>query len=328
MTEQPAEQTPATPQPESAPPSSIADHAAQFGPQAVHEDDPAEDAPAEPLTPIRPVDQQKRDQGKFAEGRRPLKAKDAVERINQLTGRAKTAEEKLAAAEVELSRLRTQHAPPAAIAKAEAKVEQAQPAAERTTKAGGFAEPEPSEDDPKFEGDYGKYLRAAAAWEGRKAYHEARAAEQAQAARAQQTKTMDQRLTAAQAKYPDFDAAASRVFARIPPQSALEAWIFAHKHGDDVLYYFDQHQQDLDAILRMPTPLEQFEAVTLLSQRIASPQRSEAGTTGSASPRNVIVLPPRPPNPVRTEAQRASEDPPTDGSLSIAEHAKHFAKRR
>ena len=102
-------------------PTSIESHKAAFGPNADKQVEiDAEPEPASDLKPIRPVDQQKREQGKFAEGRQRMKAKDAVERINQLTGRAKTAEEKLAAAETELTQLRSQRAAPQQIARAEA----------------------------------------------------------------------------------------------------------------------------------------------------------------------------------------------------------------
>lgn len=315
------------------PTGSIADHAKQYGPQAKkpEAEPPEKEAkpPAEPLAPIRPVDRQNREEGKFTAGTKRLKAKDAVDRINQLTGRAKTAEEKLAVTAAELAHLRAARAPQAEIRHAEHRVERAEA---RTAAAAGFPEPEPQENDAKFTGDYGTYLRAAAAWDGRKAYWEAQQAErQAQAQRhveeaQQQTlRSWSGRVSAAKAKYQDFEAVAFGP-TRIPAGSTPDAWIMEHKAGADVLYFLQSHPQELDSLLGMPV-LEQVEYLTLLSQRLLSPQDAQAGSTGSAAaPAQAIVLPPKPPNPVRTSgAQRASDSPPpTDGSLSIAEHAKQF----
>jgi hypothetical protein len=317
-------------QPES---TSVADHAKQFGPQA---DKSEPEAAGQALKPIRPVDQQRRDQGKFAEGKQRLKAKDAVERINQLTGRAKTAEEKLAAAEAELATLRTQRAAPATIAKAEQRVERAEAKVEGASagKASTFSEAEPDEADPKFGGDYGKYLRALAGWEGRKAYHDEKHADAQRAEEAKRVESERQvarqwseRVAAAKTKYADFESVAFGP-TLIAPDSLVDRWIMEHKSGADVLYYLQSHRQELESLLAKPV-LEQVEDLALLSQRLLSPQRQQAGTTGSAAAPQSIVLPPRPPNPVRTEAPRASDGPPPlDGSLSIAEHAKHFGKAR
>jgi len=314
---------------------SIADHAKQFGPQATKAPAQAQAATPEELKPIRPVDRQNRDQGKFAEGTRRIKAKDAVERINQLTGRAKTAEEEntrlkgeLDTAKRELATAR-QIGTQAQVTRAEAKVERAEARVEK--QATGFAEPEPQEDDPKFGGDYGKYLRAAAGWEGRKAYWEAQQAERSaaderrvQESHQQTLKSWSGRVSAAKEKHPDFERVAFGP-TRIPAGSAVDAFIMEDDSGAEVLYHLQTHPEELDSLLGMPV-LGQLKTLALLSQRLLSPQDAQAGSTGSVvAPTPTVVLPPKPPNPVRTEAQRASDSPPpTDGSLSIAEHAKQF----
>lgn len=333
MSEQVLEQTVSDEAPAQEAPISIAEHAAQFGPGADRESDLGEDDGGESDPPLRmphPSDQQRRDQGKFTEGKRRMRAKDAVSRIGELTGRAKSAEERAQALEAELQALRNggprpQAAPGALPAQTQAPARQ-EP--QRTAPAAQDAEPK--EDDPSFDGDYGKYLSAHARWAARDEYRKQRAAEQLAAQRTEKTQAMHKRLEVAREKYPDFDPTVNAAFQRVPQGSAIEAWIFQHKLGDDVLYYFGKQPQELDAILRLPTALEQFEAVTLLSQRFASSPSGQAGTTRAAAGRNPVVLPPKPPTLVRTEAQRVSDGPPpTDGSLSIAEHLKAFgpAKR-
>lgn len=313
-------------------PLSVMEHAAQFSPEAQQAQ--ANETPEEKAEREHHSAEQRRDKanGQFREGKQRHRAKsqqagpEDAPRIQQLTARAKAAEEKLTAAETELARLRTQHASPAQIAKAEAKVEQAQTST--------FSEPEPTEDDPKFAGDYGKFLRAAAAWEGRKAYADAQTAERQQRERTSQEtaqretlKSWAGRVDAAKTKYSDFEAVAYAPTI-IPPGSVIDAWIMEHKAGADVLYYLQSptHRQELESLLMKPV-LEQAEDLSLLSQRLLSPPSTAAGQTGSA-PGRVVVLPPKPPNPVRTEAQRASDTPPPmDGSLSVAEHRKHFGPK-
>ena len=317
-----SETSPPAPQPA----LSVAEHAKAYGPGgtgAAPEDADASDAPPHHSA------QQKRekDTGKFDTGKSRHRAESAkarpedVPRIQALTGRAKSAEERVASLEAEVERLKAVRAPAAQVAQAEAKVEQAQPVAKPT-------DAEPTEDDPAYGGDYGKYLDARQDWRVQRAIAAYKAEQAADAAKSTAQKTVAERVAAARARYQDFDTVADRVMGKIPPKSAVESWVFSHTYGDDVLYYFDSHPDELDAILRMPTALDQFEAVTLLAQRFrASPQSSQAGTTGSVAGRPLKDLPPKPPNPVRTEAQRVSESAPTDGTLSIMKHAKAFARR-
>lgn len=320
-TEQPVEQIIAD-TPESA--LSITDHAKQFGPQAERD----EDEPVDPLKPIRPVDQQKREQGKFAEGKTRLKASDAVKRINELTSRAKTAEEKLTSAERELATLRAQGGSKTEIKQAEQKVERAEAKVEATT----FNEPEPTEDDPKFENDYAKYLRAAAAWEGRKAYHDEKASERAAQEQAQKDaseresiKSWAGRVETAKAKHADFDAVAFGP-TRIVEGSPIDAFIMEDELGPDVLYHLNQHPEIVDRLQGLPAVKQLRELVAIAME--LSPPVSVAGSTSAAPARTDIKHPPKPPTLVRTEAQAAKDaPPPTDGSLSLAEHRKHFGPK-
>lgn len=283
-----------------------------------------------------------KDSGEFREGKARHKAEsqkaspEDVPRIHQLTARAKTAEERAERAERELATLRSQGAPKQEIARAEAKVDAAEKAVGTT-----FTEPEPTEDDPKFAGDYGKYLRAVSGWEGRKAYHDAKQAEHAETEkrtedqrRQDANKTLTDRMVAATSRYPDFDEVAYAKPAPwlltngpVPEAKTLDAWIREHEAGPDVLYYFqsEKNRQELDSLLAKPV-IKQVDHLALLSQRLLPQSSSQAGVTGAAAGRtSSYVPPPKPPTPVRTEAQRTSGGPPpTDGSLGVLGHAKAF----
>jgi hypothetical protein len=335
----PAPETPApsTPEPE----LSVTDHAQAYSPTR------ADETPAEAEERRHHSAEQRREKetGKFAEGKMRHRAQsqkatpEDAPRIQQLTGRAKAAEERAQAAESELLRLRSQQAPPAQIARAEAKVEQTQAASQQ---ASGFRDPEPQEDDPAFANDYAKYLRAVAKWEGRKAQfewreQEAHVRQQARQIDAQQRElsAWGGRMTAAAQKYPDFHERA--MLAPVPwldPQGnplphgvAIDAFIREDDNGGDVLYYLQTHPDERDALVRMPL-FRQVKQLALLAQRFeASPQSSQAGTTGSVAGPRLVVAPPKPPNPVRTEAQRTgTAGPPTDGTLSVMSHAKAFKR--
>lgn len=323
-------------------PASISDHAKQFSPQAQKEaaaEATAGETAEQKAEREHHSAQQRRDKqtGEFAPGKtrhraqsQQAKPEDAP-RIQQLTARAKTAEERLGAAEAELARLRTQHAPAAQIATAERKVEQA------------GSDPEPNEDDPKYGGDYGKYLRDVTKWETRQAIREEKTAFQAQQdqqriddARTTTLRTFNERIVAAQEKYEDFNETLRWDAPWLSPAGqpyrgyeALHAFILEDDAGTDVLQYLRLHPNDVDAVMRVP-PLQQVKWLTLLGQRFASSPSEAAGSTRAAPGRSTVVtLPHRPPTLVRTEAQRAGDSPPpTDGSLSIDEHRKAFAPTR
>ena len=328
-------ETPAAPEA----PVSIADHAKQFSKEAQAEQAETGDD----LKPIRPVDQQKRSQdGTFAEGSRRMQKKEALKRINDLTGRAKTAEERfagaeerLARAEAELAQLRRQGGSPQQVAKAEQKVERADTAAQPRRVPPPPSDPEPNESDPKFGNDYGRFLAEHARWSARDEFRQLQVQQrrQAQQRQVQQSyhqtlKTWNDRVEAAKGRYQDFESVAFNRPTRIPEGSPVDVWITEHKAGADVLYYLQSNPQEQDEILRLSV-VDQIDRLSLLSQRFSSSPSGQAVATGAAPGRQSIVMPPKPPTPVRTEAQRASETPPPmDGSLSIAEHARTFGKRR
>lgn len=275
--------------------------------------------------------EQKREKetGKFAEGKKRHRAAsqqasaEDVPRIRELTAKLRTAE-------AEVARLKAAHASPARIAQAEAKVD----AVAEKAVASGWNEPAPKEDDPKFGGDYGKYLEARAEWAGRKAYHDERASERQQAQKAEQEqaqrKTLEtwaQRVEASRGKYDDFDAVAFQP-TRIEEGSPVDAFIMEDEHGADVLYHLNKHPEELSEILGMPA-IRQLKALSLLSQRLSTESTPvAAGTTGAAPERKLIVLPPKPPTPVRTEAQRASDGPADPDAMSLSEFEKTYGRAR
>ena len=291
------------------------------------------------------AESQKREKdGKFTEGKtrhraasQQARAED-VPRIKELTARARSAEDRLAAAEAEVHRLKTQHAPAAQVAQAERKVEQAE---QRTT--ADASDPEPNEDDAKYGGDYAKYLRDVTRWETRQEIKADRAETEQRAEKAQREeaktatiKTFAERLTTAGTTYgDDFQETLRWAAPWLAPSGephkgyeAIHDFIMDDDAGPDVLHYLRTHQEDVDALLEMK-PLHQVKRLTLLAQRFASPTSTAADTTGAA-PRQatVIKLPPKPPTPVRTEASKVVGAPPTDGSLSVMGHAKAYKFQR
>ena len=315
-------------EPEAAP-LSVMEHAKLHGEQKAATPD-AEKAEIEEKAAHHSEEQKRKQDGKWDHGRVRHRAKsqqaspEDVPRIKELTGR-------LRAAEDEVTRLKAQHAPPAQIAQAERKVEQAEARpAQRTEARVDRDDPEPTEDDPTYGGDYGKFLQAQARWAARDERRRWQAEEkrQAEAAKVREAgdaivKSFAERVTAAKARYDDFEAVAFGP-SSIPEGSPTDAFVMEDENGADVLYYLHSHLDELSAILQM-SALQQLKRLTLLSQRFDQAP-SSAETTGAATRHRVVQLPPRPPTPVRTEAQRVSGSPPLDGSLSVAEHSKRFKR--
>jgi len=319
---EPTETTEQTP-PADEPQLTLAEHASQFGPKAHGAEAEMVAAEAAEVAGEKATPEPR----KHRAASQQAGPKD-VPRINALTGRAKAAEDRVAALEKEVADLKKSHAPAAQIAKAEARVEQAQPAQ--------TGDPEPNEHDPKYAGNYPKYLTDQARWAARDEYRtqqqgdkEAAVKQKRQADDAELLKTFSTKIEAAKGKYKDFEAIAFGPTV-IPSGSVVDAWIMEHKAGADVLYYLNSpgHRQELDSLLSKPV-LEQVEDLTLLSQRLLSPSSTSAGSTTSATGPRMVVLPPKPPNVVRTEAQRAPDAAhDSDRELSLAEHEKEYGQRR
>lgn len=309
-------------------PLSIKDHAAQFGPEGMREaeEDAADDGEpdGDPATPHHSA-QQKRDKEnqQFRPGKVRHRAKsqqaspEDVPRIQALTAKHRAAEERAAALEAELTRYRQtpqpqtpQQTPP-----------QAQPQA-RTQDQG---DPEPQDTDEKYADNYALYLSDRARWAARdelRRYETARHHQQIQQRAAQ---AFSERVVKARAKYQDFDTVAFGPMPPIQPGSVVDTFIREDDNGADLLYHLQSQPQERDEILQLP-PFQQAKRLTLLSQRFSSPSPEAADLNGAAPSAKPVVLPPKPPTPLRTEAQRVSTPPPTDGSLSVNEHLKQFGK--
>src|SRR5437867_4433559 len=182
--------------------------------------------------------------------------------------------------------------------------------------------------------DYSEYVEALsdwktdqkiAAWEAKR--QEAEQARAAELDRQRLTKSWTERVTAAKAKYPDFQEVALESDTAIPQGSLIDAWILEDETGADVLYYLQQHPDEVQTILNQSV-LQQAKSLALLAQRFnGSPSRTAAAATGSA-PAPSSTPTPRPPNPVRTGPLRTGDEPPDEEIASLADHEKWYAMRR
>jgi len=191
--------------------------------------------------------------------------------------------------------------------------------------------PKPTPD--KFE-DYSAYVEALTDWKtdlklaaAEQQRQQAEQQRQADQERQRLTKSWTERVAAAKSKYPDFAEVALEADTRIPPGSLIDAWILEHKTGAEMLYFLQQHPDQIEAILQQPV-LEQAESLALLAQRFnGHPNgRTPAAVTGSAAPSNQTP-PPKPPNPVRTGPVRAGDEPPDPEKSSLADHEKYWPMR-
>lgn len=315
--------------------NSISAHAQQFGGAGAGVTEPPEPTGDHPeaqtdAEKAHHSETQRRDKenGQFAQGHKRVRpSKDLAQRLGkaheqtaEAVRRAEEAEQQrtglatqLEELRAEVERLKRIGASTAQIEKAEAKADRAEARAED--------DPEPNEDDEQFGGDYGKYLKAQSRWEARQEWKRMRAEESQHAASQARLDTWGKRMMAAKERYPDFERVALDDTLQIPEGSAVDEFIMVDEQGPDVLYYLRSHPEELDSILREPSVLKQVKRLSTLP--ISSP---EAGATRSVG-RPVVVLP-KPPNLVRTEAQRVVSSPPLDGSLSsIDAHSRAFGKR-
>ena len=323
---------------EEIPTGSLAEHEAQYigekPPPLVPElEPPAEEAPPAPLTA-----QQKRDKesGKFIEGKVRHRAKsqqagaEDVPRIKELTRQIRERDE-------ELARLRTPspngngagaHVPqPSAPPSANV----APAASERFLLPAPPFDPEPKRNDPRYGGDVSAYTIDAARWGARQEmrqqefdrYVASEKTKQEETERSENTE-FSKRVDAAKADYDDFEDVA---FGPTPiaKDTIPDIFIRRDENGPKVLYYLQHstHRQELDELLKMPE-LAQVKFLSLLSQRLSSNGSAPVGSTTSTAQPRTIVLPPKPPNVVRTEAQPARSGLPTDRELSLSEHEHYY----
>ena len=134
------------------------------------------------------------------------------------------------------------------------------------------------------------------------------------------------RVTAARAKYPDFDAKALNAPTAIIQGSAIDHWILGDDNGAEMLYHLQTHPDDVARMQALEADprkgIELAKALTLLSQRLSG-SPSLAVVTGAAA-RPVIQPVSRPPTPVRTGAMRTSDEPPDPESVSLSGHTSFY----
>ena len=180
--------------------------------------------------------------------------------------------------------------------------------------------------------DYSEYVDSLVQWRTEQALAaadqkrtQAEQQRQAEAERQRITKSWTERVAAAKQKYPDYAEVALESDTRIPQGSLIDAWILEHKTGAEMLYFLQQHPDQIEAILQQPV-LEQAESLALLAQRFNGQGRQQAAATGSAAP-STPSPPPKPPNPVRTGPVRAGDEPPDPEKSSLADHEKYWPMR-
>lgn len=343
----------------SATPDAIAAPAADEAPLSIAEHaqlhDPAQQGDAPPTNtsdrPAHPSDQQKRDKptGQFAEGRKRTRGRDADDRIGHYAGRAKTAEERVAALEAELATARKASASTTAVA--------SPPVGDTAARDAGTSRPSlPAPtvvaDDPRPDakdatkypdGHYDpQFFEDLADWKARGVYRAEQAKADAATRDRQQFEAFSGRINAARTKYADFDAVA--LHANVPlklnahgevtddaPQShhIIDQWIKHSPDGPDVLYALQRAPAEWTRLLSGLGPIELVRELALIGAKETAPPPAPLASPGQQPGTNVRVMPPRPPTPVRTEASPARETPPPmDGSLSVRDHAKAFHGRR
>lgn len=245
-------------------------------------------------TPEAVIPRDRDDAGKFVKTRQRAKSQQAsredVPRIADLTKRLREAE-----AERDALKARPAEQPRAPVAAPEPT--KTAPAVERSAK--------PKIDD--FD-DYGVYLEAVTDWKIADARATDRDTQQREAETTRLATSWRDRVEAAKAEYPDFEAVALLAPTSIPQGSLVDAWILEHKAGAKVLYHLQKHPDALQSLLTMPL-FDQVDGLSLLAQRLTGPAPSSVATGVPATPHSRV---PRPPTPVRTGPVRATEEPPGD----------------
>lgn len=293
---------------------SLSDHEAQYHGQN-DRDAPAADAPEPSATSsadgAEPAAGERDEQGRFKGRRAKSHAATPADapRINELTKR-------LREREAELESLRRAAPAPAPAPRPAAPPANAPTQAPRLQ---GFI------DQLKPDEDYNlaveRHAEAMADW----TYRRREQQQQQQQAERQFAQTFQQKVASAQERYPDFNDVALNAPSAIPQGSLIDRWVWEHRTGADVLYYFQKFPGELPRVLAQ-SPLDQLETLALISQHLAAPSpstRSVAAGTGSATAPVMTSQVPRPPNPVRTGPMRGGDEPPGDDA-SLAAHEQFY----
>jgi hypothetical protein len=323
---------------------SLSDHESQFSPEAQRAEPETGDEPAE------------RDEtGKFKPRHRAASqraAADDVEAINAQTKRIKDAEAKLGADIQKLpgesdrvytlrrraELLERQAAPAVAAAPAPKPAAAAPPPRQVQAIPSSF----PAYADwnalaGNEEKDYEAYVDARADWRyavQRAAERQSEAQETHARTHAEQTARYQQGVTVAKQKYADWETV---VTADAAVTGVIIGAILASEHGAEISYYLGKHpdiRAELNAESQEFSPSavaamrRYLDSLIVAAQRPSQPSsRTAAGSTGAA----LALAPPpapRPPTPVRTGSIQVADTEPDDDDMSLANHEKHFGRRR
>lgn len=155
-------------------------------------------------------------------------------------------------------------------------------------------DPEPNPDDlTKYpDGAYDrKYFKDQAAWEARQVLKAERetAAKTAQQQKAEATarekaKQWSERVTAAQAKYPDFDAKAFGP-TEIEAGSPIDVWVMESEQGAELLYHLQTHPEEIRRIAALPAVHQVRELARLEDKLVPAPAKTI--TDAPAPPRTL-----------------------------------------
>ncbi len=345
---------PATPEPE----LSVAEHAQNFGAEALREAPQTDESDDLALPDAAPVEERPRHRA----ASQRAKAGD-VDEINALTRQLREAEEEIGIKKQpnESARafgLRRQLEIANALremrkgaSEAKTVTPPVRPAPPPQTPTSGFTDREPQLEDFKDKADpYAAWVRATTSWDRKKEEFEART-QQTQAQTQEQIAAADagfrdfakktalaheKRLEAFVASNPKakeiFDGVIARNDIDLSPVTLVA--IHTSENGPEMMLALAQNPELADDLLRESVNQTAFDARHQMNPLVAFQQRRlaravqtlQAGTTGSAAGSRPIAVAPRPLNPVRTVPQTPSETPPTEGS--VADHARVFGQRR
>lgn len=228
-------------------------------------------------------------------------------RLAKLTARNKEANDRAAAAEAEVVKLREP--------KPEVKAAGAQ--TEATT-----GDPEPQEEN--FPGDWKAFLREHGLWSARQVLQQQTAKQQEAAQQADLKATFDahnQRISEARAKYDDFDeaikAAPAVTFANPNTGRSLEIGLIEAENSADLMYHFAHHPEELTRLAGLSPARAMLELGRLSASLLPSGSTAAATPAAAVAPAIPISRTPAPITPV--SGTRSASSSMSDPKMSTAE---------
>lgn len=185
-----------------------------------------------------------------------------------------------------------------------------------------FPKPPTERDFP----DVFELLKATARWETKAEMKREQMARDRQGAIERRHTGLQTKFEEARKTYQDFDSTIGVPQSPIPQGSLIDEWVWEHPKGAHIAYHFFKHPDEIGGILQLP-PLQQVEALSLLTQRLTAQQTDEPRPQAALPTRSAaapIDKPaPPPPNLVRSGPTRGGDEPPADGA-SLASHESYY----